>query len=109
MISLDGAEPLPGRRLTLRIGREGIGGSSGCNEFGGWIDKMDEGVLVWSKDPTEGFTTTQVGCSKPAVRRQETAYQRAVASAGSYRLSGDRPELRDGDGQTELVFVEKAR
>ena len=101
-------KPLPGPRLTLEIGREDIGGFSGCNEFGGAIDKMDEGTLTWSKGPNDGFASTMVGCAGPDLR-QETAYHKVVASAKAYHLVGDRLELKNSEGQTVLVFSKKTQ
>jgi heat shock protein HslJ len=102
---LGGDEPLPQPRLTLEIGSEDVGGFSGCNWFGGAIDRMDDGKLVWSNCPSDGFASTLVGCPGPDLLRQEKAYQKAVLSTETYRLDGDRLELKNG--QSMLVFSEK--
>lgn len=109
LTSLRDKGPLPRPRLTLEIGKEDIGGFSGCNSFGAAVDKMDEGELAWSSGPSSGVDSTAVGCGPAALARQEMAYQNAVAAAEVYRRQGDRLELRDGRGQTIVVLRQKTR
>ncbi len=105
--SLGGEGLVPGTEITLEIGADSVGGFSGCNEYGGAIDRMDGGTLTWSKDPNDGFASTMVGCAGPDMR-QETAYQNAVSSAESYSVGGDRLMITGGEGGRTLVFLRKA-
>lgn len=40
LTSLGGEEPLPKTEITLEIGEESAGGSTGCNAYGGDMKKM---------------------------------------------------------------------
>jgi heat shock protein HslJ len=108
LVSLNGHGPLPGPRPTLEIEEEYLGGATECNGFGGAIDRMSGGTLEWGSGPTDGFSSSTVGCFG-AVGRQEREFQDALAGAASYRLDGERLELRNAEGRTTAAFEEKTR
>ena len=103
LTSLDGDELLPKTEITLEIDKEGAGGSSGCNLYGGEVDKMADGSFVWP-----GAGMTDIGCSG-GVARQETRYQNLLDEVEAYRIEGDRLEMMNGDGQTRLVFEQEVQ
>ncbi len=102
LVSLNGEAPAGGTRITLEIGKEGLGGYSGCNGYGGGFEAMDDGKLELSRGD-EQIRGTTVGC--PGERgRQERSYMEALHNAASYRLSDDRLEIRNAEGTTTLVY-----
>ena len=103
LTSLDGDELLPKTEITLEIDKEQAGGSSGCNFYGGEVDKMADGSFVWP-----GAGMTDIGCSGE-VLRQETRYQNLLDEVEAYRIEEDRLEMMDGEGQTRLVFRQEVQ
>lgn len=108
LTSLKGEGLLPKTEVTLEIGKEVLGGNSGCNFYGGEVDKMDDGSLVWSGGYGGGTDTTTIGC-EGAIQRQETSYQNAFGDVRAYRVEGERLEMIDGDGRTTLVFRQEVQ
>ena len=104
LTSLDGEEPLPKSEITLEIEKEMAGGSSGCNSYGGDVDKMADGSVEWSG----ANEMTTVGCSGD-VGRQETRYVDLLDEVEAYRIEDGRLDLMDGEGQTRLVFQQEVR
>ncbi len=98
---------VPGTKITLEIGPDSVGGFSGCNQYGGAIDKMDGGTLTWSRGPSDGFASTLVGCPGPEIERLEEDYQRALSSAQSYAFDGERLEIMGDGGGPTLAFSRK--
>ena len=103
---LEGEDPARGTRITLEIGKEGLGGFSGCNGYGGGFETMASGRVRWSEDEDGAFMGTSMGCSPPK-GPQESDYWRAMQGIASYRLAGDRLEMGDEKGRTMLVFRRK--
>ena len=103
LTSLDGDELLPETEITLEIGKREAGGSSGCNLYGGEVDKMAGGSFVWP-----GGDMTQMGCSGE-VLRQETRYLNLLGEVEAYRIEEDRLEMTNGEGETRLVFQQEVQ
>ena len=103
LTSLDGDELLPKTEITLEIDEGEAGGSSGCNFYGGEVDRMADGSFVWP-----GADMTEMGCSGE-VLRQETRYQNLLDEVDAYRIEGDRLEMMNGEGQTRLVFQQEVQ
>ena len=108
LTSLRGEELLPKTEVTLEIGREVLGGNSGCNFYGSEVDKMDDESLVWSGGYGGGTDSTDIGCA-PDVSRQEEEYQSTFSSAENYRVEGDSLEMVDDEGRTTLVFQQEVQ
>lgn len=104
LMRLDGEELLPNTEITLEIGDEIISGGSTCIAYGGPVDKMECGTVVWSG----ARDIAPFGCAED-VRRQETRYANLLDLVEAYRIEGDRLELMDGEGGTRLIFEEKTR
>ncbi len=106
--TIGGEQLAPGTRITLEVGADSVGGFSGCNQYGGAVDRMEDGTLAWSRDANDGFATTEIGCAEP-ILRQEATYQRSVSSTRSYTFNGDRLEIKGYRGLPTLVFQRKAQ
>lgn len=103
LTSLDGEELPPKTEITLEIGKEEAGGSSGCHSYGGDVEKMADGSVEWSG----ANDMTTVGCAGD-VGRQETKYLNLLDEIEAYRIEDGWLDLMDGEGETRLVFEEKA-
>jgi heat shock protein HslJ len=104
LTSLDGEELLPKTEITLEIDKEEAGGSSGCNLYGGDVDKMKDGSVVW---PGGTYMTT-IGCADD-LQRQETRYLNLLDEVEAYRIEDDRLELMDAEGRTNLVVRQEVQ
>lgn len=100
LVSLYGSSLLDGTNITLNIENDSVGGSTGCNYYGGKV-LMNEGVM----DARYGINSTSKGC--PGINQQESAYLRALGGAASYRVQDSRLEIQDTAGETTLVYEMK--
>lgn len=100
LVSLYGSGLLDGTSITLNIEDDGVGGSTGCNYYGGKV-LMEDGVLK-----ERGINSTKVGCPGE-INQQESAYLHALGDAASYRVRDGWLEIQDAAGETTLIFAEE--
>ena len=107
--SLDGRPLIEGTFATLKLNGDSYGGVDGCNSFGG---RSEDGTPVADADGTFSaplFSRTLEGCVSPAgILDQADAYTRALMQGERFRVTGDRLEILDGAGETNLVLVKQA-
>ena len=80
---------LPEAPVTLVFSAEGIGGSAGCNTYGGGF-QYDAGTISFGN-----VVSTKVACEGAGVMEQESAYLNALSSANSFQIS---------DGRLQIVY-----
>jgi heat shock protein HslJ len=103
LTSLLGDSLLEGSRITLNLGGEGFEGFAGCNNYGGEYEAADGGALRFGF-----FPVTAMACPSPeGIMEQEQAYIDALTQASTYRLDGNRLEIRGAAGETILVYARK--
>jgi heat shock protein HslJ len=90
-----------GTGITLDIERDKLSGYSGCNWYGTESFSMRGAAFSISM-----LESTAIGCPGE-IGRREDAYRDALVGAASYRLSGARLELLDGEGRVTLVFARR--
>lgn len=91
---------LAGSTVTLSFGANGeASGSSGCNHYAGRYETRDSGISFGK------LAVTAMACADPAVMEQEQNYFRALATASTLRMEGDRLEFRTADGALAVSFV----
>jgi heat shock protein HslJ len=98
---LSGSDVPEGAGITLDIERDKLSGYSGCNWYGTG-DFSVRGAAV----SVSMLESTAIGCPNETGRRED-AYRDALLGAASYRLSGNRLELLDGEGRVTLVFTRR--
>ena len=76
--------------LLLDAGAMRVSGSGGCNRLTGAYSTEGSNLFF------EGVTTTRMACAGPAMS-QEKEFLDALALADSFKIDGDRLELRRGD------------
>jgi len=105
--SLMGEDLIEGTEITLRFEEEYLTGHMGCNGYGGGRDSgaydvADDGTLKVSQP----LAVTVQLCSGPeGIMEQEAAYISALQSAAAYRVTDDRLEIADANGETLLAFA----
>jgi heat shock protein HslJ len=106
---LNGNRLIEGTEITLNLEETSLGGSMGCNGYGGGPDSgkytaTDDGTLAISHP----IAVTVQLCSTPeGIMEQEAAYIKALQGAAAYRVINDRLEIADASGETTLVFARK--
>jgi heat shock protein HslJ len=81
---------LAGTELTVVFGEE-ISGSAGCNNFFGSFTAEDGAIEIGP------LAATRKLCPQEDVMDQEAQFLTALESAATYRITGDRLELRTAD------------
>ncbi len=91
---------LTGTSITASFGTDGvISGSSGCNTYSGSY-KVDGNRVTISQ-----IISTQMACSQPAgVMEQETQFLVALQTAATFKIQGNRLELRTSEGVLAVQF-----
>jgi heat shock protein HslJ len=95
----DMAPALPGVVVTMHFQVDQVSGESGCNTYSGSYtvdgNKLQFGPLA----------TTRQACPEPETMKQENAFLSAMEQVGSYKINGNQLELRDGKGDSVLMFT----
>jgi heat shock protein HslJ len=93
---------LIGTELTAVFGEDGtLSGSAGCNNYTAPYEADDDGNI--SIGPA---ATTRKMCSEPeGIMAQENQYLATLETAATYRMEGNRLELRTADGALAADFM----
>ena len=99
LTSLNGDALIEGTQITLSFNETSIGGSAGCNTYGGSYDAGEDSLrlsdLYW----------TEMACMEPeGVMDQELAYLNTLNTVATYRVDAGRLEFYDEAGTPILVF-----
>jgi heat shock protein HslJ len=88
------------RELHIVLKREGsrISGFAGCNGFAGAF--RHEGAALRVDDR---LAMTRMACVGEG-DALEASFTKALTSTASYRIAGDRLELRDAQGAVRMIF-----
>ncbi len=89
---------VPGSRVTLKIDGDQVGGSSGCNIYGGTI------TLDGSKVTISALSMTEMACEEPRMA-SEAAYLAALPRVTSVERSGDTLVLSGPEVELRYALV----
>lgn len=95
---LNGLPAMPDVTVTLNLGEGEIGGSDGCNTFGGSY-KVKGSSIEFGED----IFSTMMYCGDE-INAQSTAYYQALTETASYTMENQTLALLDGNGVTLAVF-----
>ena len=74
-------------------------GNAGCNDYFGPYEMDDKAI---SMGP---FGTTRIACQEPeGVMEQETLYLLALETAATYKIDGNKMEMRTAEGSMAANF-----
>jgi heat shock protein HslJ len=97
--TLNGEPPVPGSEITLQFEDGNLGGSAGCNSYGGSYEATDGRLSI------PEIVRTEMACLEPeGVMEQEDAYLAALQSAAIYRMVDGRLQVENAAGEPTLVF-----
>jgi heat shock protein HslJ/uncharacterized lipoprotein NlpE involved in copper resistance len=92
LAELPGTELLPDVPVTIRFEGDRIGGSDGCNHFGGTY-----AVTGAALDIGDDLAATQMACAEP-VMQQASTFTTALMKAEGVRRTNDTLQLLDANG-----------
>jgi heat shock protein HslJ len=89
---------LAGSQLTAEFGADGVlSGSAGCNRYTATYAAQEQSLTIGP------VAATRMMCADPAgVMEQEAHFLKALESVATYRIDGDRLELRTADDALAL-------
>ena len=98
LVTLGQNSLIPGTTITLSFENGQVGGTSGCNSYGGSYQVSGESLSLGD------LFMTEMACLEPeGVMQQEGVYLGALGSAQTYTLSGGSLTIILSDGGA-LVF-----
>ena len=94
---------LIGTEITAAFGDNGqLAGSAGCNTYGASYEVDGDQITLGPA------VTTRMWCPEPeGIMDQENAFLAALGSAATYKVQGDKLEMRTADGALALQFTAK--
>ncbi|PKO00048.1 MAG: hypothetical protein CVU42_04720 [Chloroflexi bacterium HGW-Chloroflexi-4] len=96
---LNGKTPLAETTVTLNFSKDAIGGSDGCNSYGGSYASTNE-TITFGDDifSTEMYCTDEIAV-------QSQAYYQALNQTSVYTIGDGKLALMDGNGLVLAEFV----
>jgi len=85
-------------KVTAEFQDGQVGGSAGCNQYGGEYKHSGKRLTVGMLAMTEMY------CQSEALMDQEQAYLAALGSAASFQIAAGRLEVSNGEGEVVLTF-----
>jgi heat shock protein HslJ len=101
--------PLDGTTITLEFSKGHVRGNSGCNDYfwGEYASEKYPSSEAGSLTISDSGITI-VGCLPDEIMDQEETYMKALRTVAGYRLTKDQLELKNGTGDTILVFTSQS-
>lgn len=98
-----------GTQLTAAFGEDGtLTGSAGCNNYSASYELDEAAGLAEGAISIGPAASTRMFCAEPeGTMEQEAQYLAALEMASTYRIEGDRLQLRDENGSLVAAFVVK--
>ncbi len=101
LTSIDNKLPIEKTSVTVEFTDGKIGGSSGCNSYGGSYEIKGEKIT------TDSIAMTLMACVDPGVMEQEQAFLGYIQDAQTFKLSEGQLQIFRSDGKS-LTFIPKA-
>lgn len=100
LTSIDNTPPLGNASVTVEFTGGKIGGSSGCNSYGGSYKVSGQ------KISTDSIAMTLMACMDPGVMEQEQAFLEYLQDAQTFKLDEGQLQIFRSDGKS-LSFAPK--
>lgn len=96
---LNGMPVIPDVAVTLNLGKGEIGGSDGCNTFGGSYTRKGDSLTFG-----EDVFSTMMYCGD-GINAQSTAFYQVLTQTRAYTMDGSSLVLLDEQGVSLAVFI----
>lgn len=94
-----GGTPLvEGTSITAQFADGKIGGSAGCNSYGGTYEITTEGVTI------SDLNSTMMACTDPGVMEQEQQFLEYIQNIQSIEVGTNQLIIKSADG-ADIIFV----
>lgn len=103
LTQLGGNPPLADVTVTLEFTDGQLGGTDGCNSFGGGYQASGETLTV-SKE----LVSTLMAC-EDAIMQQASAYTAMLIQTATFKIDGEQLVLMDADGKTLATFTRQSQ
>jgi heat shock protein HslJ len=98
--NLDGKTALADVKVTLNFSKDSIGGSDGCNTFGGSYKSTTDGIIQFNND----IAATEMYCTD-AINTQATTFYKVLKEVTDYQVDSQLLTLFNADGKKLAEFV----
>ena len=90
-----------GTELTVAFGPDGsVRGSAGCNSYRAGYETDGDAITIGLP------ASTRMACDQPeGIMEQEGAFLQALTTAATFRIFGDRMEMRTAEGSIVATFA----
>lgn len=95
---LGGTPLVEGTSITAQFADGKIGGSAGCNSYGGSYEITSEGVTV------SDLASTMMACTDPGVMEQEQQFLEYIQNIQSIEVDTNQLTITSADG-TDIILV----
>jgi putative lipoprotein len=98
LTSINNSPPLENTTVTVEFKDGKIGGSSGCNSYGGFYKVSGEKIT------TDSIAMTLMACMDQGVMAQEQAFLEYLQEAQAFKLNEDQLQILSSNGKS-LTFA----
>jgi len=102
LTSIGGAAPVDGSNVGMSFKDGTVGGSGGCNQYGGKYQTSGEKIQF------EEIVSTLMACADNSLNDQEQQFLKLMQQSASYQQAAGTLTLRDSAGGALLVFQQRA-
>jgi putative lipoprotein len=89
--------PVAGSQVTLEFTADGVGGSGGCNSYGGGYTVRGNAISFGE------LAQTMMACERAELMEQEGAYMAALATAKTFTLDGNTLTIATDGGSLRFA------
>ncbi|MHB8807035.1 MAG: META domain-containing protein [Anaerolineaceae bacterium] len=100
LTAIDDAPTLEGTKVTAEFSEGQIGGSSGCNSYGGSYETKGEKIT------TSSIVMTLMACQDASIMEQEQTFLQYLQDAQTFQISGKQLQIFDSNGRA-LTFIQE--
>lgn len=100
LTAIDDTPTLEGTKVTVEFSDGQIGGSSGCNSYGGSYETKGEKIT------TSSIIMTMMACVEPSVMEQEQTFLQYLQDAQTFQISGKQLQIFNSNGKA-LIFIQE--
>ncbi len=98
LTSINNSPPLENTTVTVEFKDGKIGGSSGCNSYGGFFKVSGEKIT------TDSIAMTLMACMDQGAMAQEQAFLEYLQEAQAFKLNEDQLQILSSNGKS-LTFA----